>query len=232
MVTNSKAEWMHEKANEVVQHYLTLTPMNRVDELCWNRKFWTINKDPTYGSDRKTEVTDTEWIELEEQWKAGQLYLSQRRTPQQSEELAEASAKDLERLWNTWSSGSMKRQQRTIRAVAIAADIIKTDAEGKVMAQPPWTDGGSKWKFLNGHTKHTPERGFKGALLHGGDESEIFDLAEYITSWIRQVHAPHKDEGWDRKSHKIIHDKKLHVTLWEETKLAKKPMQTSTETQR
>ena len=126
----------------------------------------------------------------------------------------------------------MKRQQRTLRAEAIAADIVKTDTKGKVIEQPPWIDGGSNWNCLNGHTKHNPERGFKGALLHGGDESEIFDLAEYITSWIRQVHAPHKDEGWNKNSHKIMHQNKMHVTLWEGTKLAKQPMQKRPDTQR
>ena len=118
----------------------------------------------------------------------------------------------------------MKRQQRTARAAVITADFTKTDTKGHVLQQPPWTEGGSKWKLLHGYIKQTPERGFKGQMLHGRNESEIFEMAEYVTSWIRQVHTPHKGEGWDKKSHKIMNDSMLHVTLWDETKIAKKPM--------
>lgn len=237
-----KASWIFRNLNRVVKTYWKLTPEDRVEELCWNRKFWVVDKDPTYGRDHKADITDSEWMEIKEQWSAGELYynsvqkavqnsykeqyhMQQYCRRQCSKAAVEPIEEDLEKLWNTWNWGYMKRQQRLVKVAAIRAEEkrVMLDEKGKRVRPPPWCEVGSKWKLLNGFQRHRRDPDFKGVLLHGLPESEIFDLADYITGWIAQIHAPHKGEGWIKKTHKIVDERKLHVTLWEGTNLVIKP---------
>jgi hypothetical protein len=200
IMSTAEVDQLQRDMNDVVSLYWNTSPLDRPDKFAYDRKFY--RKDSYSESlDSKASVKELPWSAVESQHAAGKLFLNSRERP---------SEDDLEQLRKTWCNAHSKHLANLGRALAIDEDASRV--------APPH----AQWRLVHAWASDISAEN-NMLIFHGLQESDIFDLAEYLCSYLVQVKQTHRCRSWNRKVHKVQRPEALHFSFRGRVYFMRKP---------
>ena len=200
IMSTAEVDQLQRDMNDVVSLYWNTSPLDRPDVFAYDKKFYRKH---SYAEplDSKVSIKELQWSEVESQHAAGKLSLKSRERPDED---------DLEQMRKTWCNAHSKHLANLGRALAIDEDASRV--------APPH----AQWRLV--HAIPTDLSAENNMLIFRGlQESEIFDLAEYLCSYLVQVKHPHRCRIWNGKVHKVQRPEALHFSLRQRVFCMRKP---------